>query len=121
MPGNPGPNLPSKPVISLAIFLWVSGTLVVTFASQRQALPVSLSRQELRRKLVAAAIERTSHSVRYDGTYTRIPYPGGDVPTGVGVCTDEIIRSYRAVGIDLQKEVHEDTLQNFAAYPSKRL
>jgi len=39
------------------------------------------------------------------------------VPQDTGVCTDEIIRSYRAVGIDLQKEVHEDMVQNFSAYP----
>ena len=79
------------------------------------------SRQGLPQKLTRAAVERTNHSVRYDGSYVRIPYPGGDVPSGTGVCTDEIIRSYRAVGIDLQREVHEDMLQNFAAYPNKRL
>lgn len=39
------------------------------------------------------------------------------MPQDTGVCTDEIIRSYRAVGIDLQKEVHEDMVQNFSAYP----
>lgn len=39
------------------------------------------------------------------------------MPADTGVCTDEIIRSYRAVGIDLQKEVHEDMAQNFSAYP----
>jgi uncharacterized protein YijF (DUF1287 family) len=48
-----------------------------------------------------------------------MPYPGGDVPAGTGVCTDEIIRAYRAVGVDLQKEVHEDMEQNFSAYPRK--
>jgi uncharacterized protein len=48
------------------------------------------------------------------------PYPGGDVPADTGVCTDEIIRSYRAVGVDLQKEVHEDMLRNFSAYPNQR-
>ncbi|HKT88796.1 MAG TPA: DUF1287 domain-containing protein, partial [Candidatus Sulfotelmatobacter sp.] len=47
------------------------------------------------------------------------PYPGGDVPPDTGVCTDEIIRSYRAVGVDLQKEVHEDMAKNFDAYPRK--
>ncbi len=71
-------------------------------------------------RLVAAAIERTHHSVRYVASYVRISYPGGDVPAGTGVCTDEIIRSYRAVGVDLQKEVHEDMLRNFTAYPSQR-
>ena len=39
------------------------------------------------------------------------------MPADTGVCTDEIIRSYRAVGIDLQKEVHRDMVQNFSAYP----
>jgi uncharacterized protein YijF (DUF1287 family) len=77
-------------------------------------------RQEFTRRLIAAAIERTHHSVRYVSDYVRIPYPGGDVPADTGVCTDEIIRSYRAVGVDLQKEVHQDMVQNFAAYPNQR-
>jgi hypothetical protein len=57
--------------------------------------------------------------VRYVSDYVRIGYPGGDVPASTGVCTDEIIRIYRAVGVDLQKEVHEDIVQNFDAYPHK--
>lgn len=69
--------------------------------------------------LVAAAIQRDNLPVRYDGRYVRIPYPGGDVPADTGVCTDELIRVYRQVGIDLQKEVHEDMARNFAAYPKK--
>ncbi len=67
--------------------------------------------------LVAAAVERTHHVVRYDPAYVRIPYPGGDVPADTGVCTDEVIRTYRAVGIDLQKEVHKDMAAHPAAYP----
>ena len=77
------------------------------------------SRADFSRRLVAAATERTHHAVRYVSAYVRIPYPGGDVPSDTGVCTDEIIRSYRAVGVDLQKEVHEDILRNFAAYPNR--
>jgi len=76
-------------------------------------------RQQFTERLVAAAIERTHHSVRYVPAYVRIAYPNGDVPADSGVCTDEIIRSYRATGVDLQKEVHEDMLQNFAAYPNR--
>jgi uncharacterized protein YijF (DUF1287 family) len=75
--------------------------------------------QEFLKRFVAAAIERTNHIVRYDAAYVPIPYPGGDVPADTGVCTDEIIRAYRAVGIDLQKEVHEDMERNFSAYPRK--
>lgn len=65
-------------------------------------------------------MERTRHRVRYDSDYVRIPYPNGDVPADTGVCTDEIIRSYRAVGVDLQKELHEDMLRNFSAYPNQK-
>jgi uncharacterized protein len=77
------------------------------------------SRQDFLDKLVAAAIERTHHSVKYVSTYVHLDYPGGDVPADTGVCSDEIIRAYRAVGVDLQKEVHEDMLKNWADYPPK--
>jgi uncharacterized protein len=70
-------------------------------------------------KLVEAAVARSQEKVRYDPTYFKIEYPNGDVPAEVGVCTDEIIRSYRKVGVDLQREVHEDMKQNFSAYPKK--
>ena len=36
-----------------------------------------------------------------------------------GVCTDEVIRSYHAVGVDLQKEVHEGVEKSFSAYPRR--
>jgi uncharacterized protein YijF (DUF1287 family) len=71
-------------------------------------------------RLSSAAIERTHHVVRYDSAYVRIPYPNGDVPAATCVCTDEVIRSYRAVGVDLQRELHEDLVANFAAYPNQR-
>jgi uncharacterized protein YijF (DUF1287 family) len=89
-------------------------------ASAQQPREVSPTRQEFLQRLNEAAIERTHHTVRYDSAYVRIPYPNGDVPAETGVCTDEIIRAYRAVGVDLQKEVHEDMLNNFSAYPNQR-
>ena len=65
-----------------------------------------------------AAVARTRHKVRYDGKYIKIGYPWGDVPANIGVCTDVVIRSYRRLGIDLQKEVHEDMSQGgFYDYP----
>ncbi|HEY2422859.1 MAG TPA: DUF1287 domain-containing protein [Chthoniobacterales bacterium] len=102
----------------MTLSLVLSAHALVALALAQTGAPVS--RQEFTRRLVAAAIERTHHSVRYVPAYIGIPYPGGDVPSDTGVCTDEIIRSYRAVGVDLQKEVHEDMLQNFAAYPNRR-
>lgn len=88
-------------------------------ASQRPDAPRPSSGSPFLDRLVEAAIERTSHQVRYDASYFRIDYPGGDVPADVGVCTDEVIRSYRAIGVDLQKEVHEDMERDFSAYPHK--
>ena len=96
-----------------ALILWVASSEAQT------GTPETRARQEFSKRLVAAAKERTHHAVRYEPAYVRIPYPGGDVPADTGVCTDEVIRAYRAVGIDLQKEVHEDMERNFSAYPRK--
>jgi uncharacterized protein len=98
-----------KNVLCLLVFAGV-------LCAQEQASP---SHAEFTRRLIAAAVERTHHSVRYVSDYVRIAYPGGDVPADTGVCTDEIIRSYRAVGVDLQKEIHEDMVRNFDRYPHK--
>jgi uncharacterized protein YijF (DUF1287 family) len=68
-------------------------------------------------KLCRAAVELTKHRVTYDPAYTAIPYPNGDVPADKGVCTDVVIRAYRQLGVDLQKEVHEDMALNFSKYP----
>jgi len=68
--------------------------------------------------LVKAAQERLEHNVTYNGAYMKLDYPGGDVPANIGVCTDVVIRSYRAAfGFDFQKAVHEDMKANFSAYP----
>ena len=68
-------------------------------------------------KLVSAAKERLKHFVIYDGSYQSISYPNGDVNKNKGVCTDVVIRSYRSLGVDLQKLVHEDMRKEFSAYP----
>lgn len=70
---------------------------------------------------VIAVIDRTKQDVHYDGSYIAIAYPNGDVPSNIGVCTDVIIRSYRSIGTDLQKLVHEDMVNDFSSYPSKRI
>lgn len=68
-------------------------------------------------KLSTAALSIVNPNVRYDADYTKIAYPNGDVAKDRGVCTDVVIRSYRKLGIDLQKEVHEDMAANFSKYP----
>jgi hypothetical protein len=69
-------------------------------------------------QVIEAAIERTKHRVIYDGSYRAIDYPGGDVPDSIGVCTDLIVRAYRAIGVDLQKKIHEDMTAAFDRYPN---
>ena len=70
-------------------------------------------------KLSDSALVLTKQQVVYDPSYFTIVYPNGDVPGNKGVCTDVVIRAYRKVGIDLQKEVQEDMIANFSKYPKK--
>jgi hypothetical protein len=67
-------------------------------------------------RLAAAALAQLEHRVWYDPSYYRLPYPNGDVPDSIGVCTDVLIRAYRRVGVDLQQLVHEDVVANPRSY-----
>src|SRR6185436_1377611 len=40
-----------------------------------------------------------------------------DMPIETGVCSDVVVRAFRAAGLDLQVLVHEDMKRNFSAYP----
>ncbi len=68
-------------------------------------------------KILDAAHGQVGVTRYYDGGYVRLAYPGGDVPTDRGVCTDVVIRAFRAAGLDLQQAVHEDMRRSFSAYP----
>lgn len=68
-------------------------------------------------ELSDCALELTKEKVTYDPSYFSIDYPNGDIPSDKGVCTDVVIRAYRKIGIDLQKNVHEDMKANFSLYP----
>lgn len=106
--------------LALGLFcLWV---LTEVLSAQDAVTPVvsvagvSVS-ENFADRLVEAALYRTTQKVRYDPAYVALDYPGGDVPADTGVCTDVVIRSYRALGIDLQPLVHEDMKASFSAYP----
>lgn len=94
-------------------------TLVLLVLSLSLLAQTSLDKPAFTKKVVAAAVARPKVHVRYVPDYVSIPYPGGDVPPDTGTCTDEIIRIYRAVGVDLQREVHEDMVAHFDQYPAK--
>ena len=90
-------------------------SLIVTFITI--VVISSFAQKDFGSRLADSAFTLTKQKVTYDPAYFQIKYPNGDVPGDKGVCTDVIIRAYRKVGIDLQKEVHEDIKTNFNNYP----
>ncbi|MBK1834506.1 DUF1287 domain-containing protein [Roseibacillus ishigakijimensis] len=68
-------------------------------------------------KLAKAALARTQAEVVYDLTYRVIDFPNGDIPADRGKAEDVIIRSYRALGTDLQLLLNDDMSENFREYP----
>ncbi|MBW6491929.1 MAG: DUF1287 domain-containing protein [Lentimicrobium sp.] len=86
--------------------------LILTFSA-------TFGQSSLYKRLADSALVLTRQKVQYDPAYVRIAYPNGDVSPDKGVCTDVVIRAYRKLGIDLQKEVHEDMKANFDKYPKK--
>lgn len=93
---------------------WIRSLCCLVLLSAAQAL---FATSEIDR-LVEAARAQVGVTSGYDPAYVRIPYPGGDVPLDRGVCSDVLIRAFRAVDVDLQVKVHEDMSANFSAYPT---
>jgi len=104
------------PYTLLIIFLFISCNQKEKSNTFSQTTPTAA--KNFAEKLSNAAISIIDPSIDYDPAYFSIEYPNGDVPKNKGVCTDVIIRSYRKLGIDLQKEVHEDMIENFSKYPN---
>ena len=92
-----------RKIISITFLLLVAGT--------------AFCQSDFFDRLADSALVLTKQRVKYDPSYFRIDYPNGDIPSDKGVCTDVVIRAYRKMGIDLQKEVHEDMKANFSKYP----
>ena len=88
-------------------FFWISSILFTQILSAQSNFTDRLSE---------AALELTKQDVTYDPAYYSIEYPNGDIPADKGVCTDVIIRAYRKLDIDIQKEVHEDMTSHFEDY-----
>ncbi len=83
--------------------------------SSHSFIPQPIS--DKREKLSEAALSLIEDRVDYDAAYFTIAYPGGDVPKNKGVCTDVVIRTFRKIGTDLQKLVHEDMKRRWKDYP----
>lgn len=89
----------------LAFLLIVMMAGCLSAAAEPDEAPVDPGR-DFAVRLVEAARQQIAIPTIYDPTYRTIPYPGGDVPWYFGVCTDVVVRAYRALGIDLQPLVH---------------
>jgi uncharacterized protein YijF (DUF1287 family) len=94
-------DLVTRTIRAIAASLLIATT---SFAQQPNALATAAQRQ-------------VGVTVSYDAAYVSLRYPGGDVPTDRGVCSDVVVRAFRTIGVDLQVEVHNDMRRNFAAYP----
>lgn len=110
---------------SLLIFLvscqWQNESNASLPSSQRPPVEtISESQKQSKNYRLAKAAESIINpKIVYDPKYVVLDYPNGDVPPQTGVCTDVVVRSFRKIGIDLQKEVHEDMAKNFSKYPKK--
>lgn len=97
--------------IGLTLLCWLVAATCARTQTTAQASGIDALR------LVAAAHKQIGVTLGYDPEYRVIPYPGGDVPLNTGVCTDVVTRALREQGVDLQRVIHEDMKQHFAAYP----
>jgi uncharacterized protein YijF (DUF1287 family) len=132
---GPLPQKPKRPhffggwvilVISVGIGCWFGRPLVPFLKAaqegvsmeQAQVLISSLEDSpDSGQRLAAAALTHSGENVVYDPAYYKIAYPDGDVAPGKGAAADVVIRCVRKLGVDLQKEVHEDMAEHFRAYP----
>ncbi|MFP4164888.1 MAG: DUF1287 domain-containing protein [Chitinispirillaceae bacterium] len=89
------------------LFLLFCTTAVCSFADTTDAVP----------EVIEHAMWQTGVTTGYDPVYRSLEYPGGDVDIRTGVCTDVVIRAFRAAGIDLQVLIHEDMKTHFSEYP----
>jgi uncharacterized protein YijF (DUF1287 family) len=105
-----------RAALRVAGLVIVGAAVAVSSAQARERVRADLGAGDLTRteaagtfgaRLAAVARRQTSNLVFYNPAYMKIGYPMGDVPSYMGVCTDVVVRAYRALGIDLQVLVHK--------------
>ncbi|WP_209851401.1 DUF1287 domain-containing protein [Rhizobium herbae] len=95
-----------------------AGAAGLMFPVLRPRAESGTSAEEWAENLVTAARSQIGVTLVYDPSYSKIAFPGGDVPRFKGVCTDVIVRAYRdGLNLDLQALVHADMRSAFGAYP----
>jgi uncharacterized protein YijF (DUF1287 family) len=95
-----------------------AGAAGLALPNLRPRAETTLPAEEWAKKLVTAARSQIGVTLLYDPSYSKITFPGGDVPRFKGVCTDVIVRAYRdGLNLDLQSLVNADMRKAFDAYP----
>ncbi len=82
-----------------------------------RTLPPPVPMTPLQARIVGRAKAQIGDA--YDASYCVLSYPNGDPPAGRGACTDVVVRSLRAGGVNLQMLVHADMSRHWDRYPHK--
>ena len=90
---------------------------LVSLTACAQTTKQTISTVQTKQGLILSHAEwQATQDVTYDGSYRIIDYPNGDVPSNIGVCTDVVVRAYRAADIDMQVLIHEDVQDHLQYY-----
>ena len=115
-------------IVAVSLILLIAGNCQRTYPKRAVAVvkppasvtqPLAATASPQLKQFIEAAIEQSKVTTGYDPSYVGIDYPNGDVPSDTGVCSDVVVRAFRKVGIDLQKELHEDMTRAWPEYPKK--
>ena len=91
--------------------------MLLVLVGRTLCAPTAFAARVPARAIADAALAQVGVTTVYDPAYVHLRYPGGDVPRDRGVCSDVVVRAFRAAGVDLQVALHEDMAANFRAYP----
>ncbi|MGA0845843.1 MAG: DUF1287 domain-containing protein [Luteolibacter sp.] len=113
-------------VIAAGVATWFGRPLVPVLKANQQGASIEqaeLTIERLRQDgafpllLAAHALILSGQEIQFDNSYYQISYPEGDIAPDRGNAADVVVRCFRAMGIDLQRELHEDMKHHFRLYP----
>lgn len=105
---------PSSGLRSLLVIAATIGALLLGVSGAGAEAPADARSAEQR--IVERARLEVTRRVAYDPAWVQLGYPNGDPPENRGVCTDVVVRAYRAAGVDFQARVHDDVRRRPDAY-----
>ena len=85
-------------------------------APQGTGLPLAANYSAFQTAILKELDREIKAGIVYQDGY----FDGGEPPPKIGVCTDVVIRSFRAAGVDLQKKVARDVRSVPGAYKIER-